>query len=295
MMPLAMQHASLVTTLTTCAIILVCVSATWAEAGALRWHEVRRPAKGAAESIGGYSAGCVRGAHALPQQGAGYQLMRPSRRRGFGHPTLVDYLRKLGAGAKDAGLGTVLIGDLGQARGGPSLSGHASHQSGLDVDIWYWAPEIANTRPLTRLEREQTAALNVVDEKAQLVDPLQLTRVESLLALAARDARVTRIFVNPVIKHTLCQRTYPDRAFLNKLRPWWGHDDHFHVRLACPEESKQCESQPKVETGDGCAEVASWLTPEALAAREKEHARYRAKVGTVPKLPEACDALLNGP
>jgi penicillin-insensitive murein endopeptidase len=295
MMPIAMQRASPVIALTVCATLVVCVRATWAEAGALRWHEVRRPATGGSESIGGYSAGCVRGAHALPQQGAGYQLMRPSRRRGFGHPTLVDYLRKLGAGAKDAGLGTVLIGDLGQARGGPSPSGHASHQSGLDVDIWYWAPEIANARPLTRQEREQTAARNIVDEKAQRVDESQLTRVAGLLALAARDARVTRIFVNPVIKHTLCQRDYPDRAFLNKLRPWWGHDDHFHVRLACPEESNLCEPHARVEAGDGCAEVATWLTPEALAAREQEHARYKAKVGAVPKLPDACDALLNGP
>jgi penicillin-insensitive murein endopeptidase len=290
-----MPRSSLAIVLTSCAAFSLFVGSTWAEAGSMRWHEVRRPAPGSAEAIGGYSAGCVRGAHALPQQGAGYQIMRPSRRRGFGHPILVDYLRKLGAGVKAAGLGTVLIGDLGQARGGPAPSGHASHQSGLDVDIWYWAPEIAGTRPLTRREREQIAALSVVDEKAQIVDPLQLARVERLLSLAARDERVARIFVHPVIKHTLCQRSDGDRAFLYKLRPWWGHDDHFHVRLACPEESKQCESQAKVEAGDGCAEVASWLTPEALAAREKEHARYRAKVGAVPKLPEACDALLEAP
>jgi penicillin-insensitive murein endopeptidase len=277
------------------AILFLCAHSTWAEARSLRWHEVRRPAAGLAEAIGGYSAGCVRGAHALPQQGAGYQVMRPSRRRGFGHPHLVDYLRKLGASVKSAGLGSVLIGDLGQARGGPSPSGHASHQSGLDVDIWYWVPDEALSRALTRGEREQIAARSVVDEKAQIVEEAQLVRVENLLALAARDARVTRIFVNPVIKHVLCQRTPPDRAYLNKLRPWWGHDDHFHVRLACPADSTLCEPQPKIEPGDGCTEVASWLTPEALAAREKERARYRAKIGTVPKLPEACDALLNGP
>jgi penicillin-insensitive murein endopeptidase len=290
-----MAQSSLSLVLIACVALSLCARSSWAEAGSMRWHEVRRPAPGPAEAIGGYSAGCVRGAQALPQQGPGYQIMRPSRRRGFGHPTLIDFLRKLGSGAKQAGLSTVLIGDLGQARGGPAPSGHASHQSGLDVDIWYWAPEIANARPLTRREREQIAAVSIVDEKAQRVDAAQLTRVEGLLAIAARDARVTRIFVNPVIKHSLCQRTHPDRSFLNKLRPWWGHDDHFHVRLACPEESKLCESQAKVETGDGCAEVASWLTPAALAAREKEHARYRAKVGALPKLPEACDAILNAP
>jgi penicillin-insensitive murein endopeptidase len=259
------------------------------------WHEVRRPARGSAEAIGGYSAGCIRGAHALPQQGPGYQTMRPSRRRGFGHPSLIEYLRKLGSDVKQAGFSTLLIGDLGQARGGPSPSGHASHQTGLDVDIWYWAPEIANSRPLTRRERETLAAPSVVDERAQSVDASQLARVETVLALAARDERVTRIFVNPVIKHVLCQRTSSDRSYLNKLRPWWGHDDHFHVRLACPAESAQCESQSKVESGDGCAEVATWLTPEALAAREGERKRYRAKIGTKPKMPTACEELLAGP
>lgn len=286
-----MLRASLLFVAVSLLTLLLAVHSGWADAISMRWHEVRRPAPGPAESIGGYSAGCVRGAQALAQQGPGYQVMRPSRRRNFGHPALVEYLRKLGAGAKDAGL-TVLIGDLGQARGGPAPSGHASHQTGLDVDIWYWAPADANVRLLSRREREQLAARSVVDEKAKLMDGEQVTRVESLLSLAARDARVARIFVHPVIKDTLCKRNYPDRSFLNKLRPWWGHDDHFHVRLECPIDSKQCEAQGKVEAGDGCAEVATWLTPEALAAREKEHARYKAKVGAVPKLPEACEALL---
>lgn len=278
-----------------CAALLLCAGVSWADATSMGWHEVRRPAHGSAESIGGYSAGCIRGAHALPQQGPGYQTMRPSRRRGFGHPHLIEYLRKLGSDVKQAGFSTLLIGDLGQARGGPSPNGHASHQSGLDVDIWYWAPEIANSRPLTRRERETLAAPSVVDERAQTVDAAQLARVEKVLRLAARDERVTRIFVNPVIKNVLCQRPSKDRSYLNKLRPWWGHDDHFHVRLACPPESAQCEPQAKIEQGDGCAEVATWLTPEALAAREGERKRYRSKIGTKPKMPAACEELLAGP
>ena len=30
----------------------------------------------------------------------------------------------------------LLVGDMAQARGGPMLTGHASHQVGLDADIW---------------------------------------------------------------------------------------------------------------------------------------------------------------
>ena len=66
--------------------------------------------------------------------------MRPQRRRFFGHPVLVHYLQVLGAATNQQGLGTLLIGDLGQPRGGPMPFGHRSHQIGLDADIWFWLP-----------------------------------------------------------------------------------------------------------------------------------------------------------
>lgn len=272
--------------------LLASTSPGGAQTGALLWHQVRTPRRGSPESIGGYSSGCVRGAQALPLDGAGYQVMRPSRHRNFGHPLLVQYVRGLGKAAKQAGLGAVLIGDLGQPRGGPAPSGHASHQSGLDVDIWFWAPEEAASRRLTVQEREELSARNVVDTALQSVGQDYASRVNVLLRLAAKDERVARIFVNPVIKHTLCKEQHEDRAFLSKLRPWWGHDEHFHVRLTCPPDSPHCEAQSPLPPGDGCDEVGTWLTPEAKEARAKDRARYRAKIGKAPGLPQQCQALL---
>lgn len=263
-----------------------------AQTGALLWHQVRTPRRGSPESIGGYSSGCVRGAQALALDGPGYQVMRPSRNRNFGHPLLVQYVRGLGKAAKQAGLGVVLIGDLGQPRGGPAPSGHASHQSGLDADIWFWAPDEAASRPLATKEREELSARNVVDTTMQSIGQDYASRVNVLLRLAAKDERVARIFVNPVIKHTLCEEQHEDRVFLSKLRPWWGHDEHFHVRLTCPPDSPHCEAQSALPPGDGCEEVVTWLAPEAKEARDKDRARYRAKQGKAAGMPQQCHALL---
>ena len=117
------------------------------------------PAALASRSIGFYTRGCLAGGVALPMTGENWQVMRPSRNRYWANPRLIDYLEQF---AKDArtlddwpGL---LIGDISQPRGGPMLSGHSSHQMGLDVDIWL-TPMPNHT--LTTEEREaMTAEIN---------------------------------------------------------------------------------------------------------------------------------------
>ncbi len=95
------------------------------------------PAEGASEPIGFYSRGCMSGGVQLPPDGPYWQAMRLSRNRQWGLPVLVDFIEKLAqdAATKDGWPG-LLIGDMSQPRGGPMVSGHASHQVGLDVDIW---------------------------------------------------------------------------------------------------------------------------------------------------------------
>jgi penicillin-insensitive murein endopeptidase len=170
----------------------------------------------------------------------------------------------------------VFVGDLAQPRGGPAPSGHASHQTGLDVDVSY-APYVKSQAP-SMLDGKKTAKIFT-------------GRVRALLELAARDTRVDRIFVNPILKRTLCE-SVPDRAWLHKLRPWWGHHDHFHVRLACPEGSAACVAQPALPTGDGCAELGWWFSAGAESDRKKAKDTYQAKVGAGPQLPERCREVL---
>lgn len=253
------------------------------------WGEVEAPSAGKAESIGGYAAGCVAGAVALPLTGEGFQVMRSSRNRYYGHPALVAFIERLAERAGRQGLGRLLVGDLSQPRGGPAAFGHASHQSGLDVDIWFHLlPKDA--APLSRQQTEQLAMASVIRASKGVLDEQRWDRrYGDLLRLAASASEVDRIFVNPVIKQALC-RTGAGGAWLGKLRPWWGHDQHFHVRLACPADSPGCEPQKTIPVGDGCDEdLDGWV-------REIQRATKRPKPTppdrSATRLPPACDAVL---
>ena len=279
-------------TLASLAMFLTVASAR-AEPPPNRWSQVTSPAKGSPRSLGEYSSGCLRGASKLALDGTGYQVMHPSRVRYYGHPDLVDFIRKLGEGLHAEKLADLMVGDLSQPRGGPAPGGHSSHQTGLDVDLWYWQPKAAERGPLPRAERESTKARSVLDGKAGTVRAEHAARVSALLRLAASDKRVTRIFVHPIIKRMLCTESVGDRAWLEKIRPWFGHDDHFHVRLACPAGDPSCVPQTPVASGDGCGELDWWFSPERETDRAKGRATYQAKVGQAPGMPAECQKLLD--
>ncbi len=106
-----------------------------------------------ARAIGFYAKGCIAGAKALPINGETWQVMRLSRNRNWGHPQLIALLERLSKkSTKVAGWNGLLVGDISQPRGGPMLTGHASHQVGLDADIWLTPMP---KRELSRLEREE--------------------------------------------------------------------------------------------------------------------------------------------
>jgi penicillin-insensitive murein endopeptidase len=258
-------------------------------AAASDWDSTTHPTHGPAEVIGGPAAGCISGAVALPPQGRGYQAMKLSRHRTHGHPTLVHFVLTLGEALEARRLGVMLVGDLSQPRGGPTPSLHRSHQNGLDVDIWYWLPEEARERHLGRSEVEGWIAPSMLTADHQSLDPAQWTplQVEMLRLAAAHDA-VDRIFVHPLIKKALCDQEQ-GQEWLHKLRPWWGHDDHMHVRLRCPPGDDRCVPQQPVPPGDGCGEDLDWWL-EAIAEPPTSTPRPIA-----PALPVACRAVLRAP
>ncbi|MBZ0218147.1 MAG: penicillin-insensitive murein endopeptidase, partial [Fimbriimonadaceae bacterium] len=213
-------------------------------------------------SIGGYAKGCLAGAAALPSDGPFHQAMRPSRNRNWGHPELVAMLDRLSQSAnREANWPGLLIGDLSQPRGGPMLTGHASHQIGLDADIWLMP---APPRPYTPEERNEVSAVSVLAADKKAVDPTIWTDGHgAVIRAAARDRAVARIFVHPAIKRALCSAAGNDRSWLRKVRPWYGHHYHFHVRLSCPKDSRGCVNQAAPPPGDGCgASLDWWFTEE---------------------------------
>ena len=223
---------------------------------------VKVPAPTAPHAIGEYAKGCLAGGQALPVNGRAWQVMRLKRNRNWGHPALIDWLERF---AEDAqaydGWPGMLVGDLSQPRGGPMLTGHASHQVGLDADIWFLPmPD----RRLTAQEREEMSALSMVAPDKLTPEPKLWDDTRArIIKRAASSPQLERVFVHPAIKKALCHKATEDggeRGWLVKVRPWWGHDDHFHVRIGCPKDSPGCHPQKPVPGDDGCGkELDDWL------------------------------------
>jgi penicillin-insensitive murein endopeptidase len=256
------------------------------------WGQVDTTLPGRPQVIGFYSAGCLSGAAMLPLQGEGFQVMRPSRNRYYGHPSLVAFLQALGRQAAARGE-RLLIGDMSQPRGGPMAFGHGSHQSGLDVDIWF--DQVPRGQILSFRETETLPMVPVIDAAEGRLNPARWSlRQRDALKLAADNPIVERIFVNPIIKQALCRNEGMERTWLRKLRPWWGHDEHFHVRLRCPADSPLCETQKPLPPGDGCdQDLDRWaleVQQIALGLRPRSAPTERRE----PILPTTCAAVLNG-
>ena len=248
---------------------------------------VDHPTSGPSIPVGGYAKGCIAGAVQLPADGPGWQAMRLSRDRRWGTPELVQYITTLARSAAADGWPGILVGDMGQPRGGPMKSGHASHQIGLDVDIWL-RPMPDHT--LSAKERENISAVSVLKKGSRDVDPKKFGEGQRMLIYrAAQLPGVARIFVAPGIKKSMCAITWRDPSFLSKLRPWYGHDDHFHVRLACPAGAQYCLDQDPVPPGDGCGEdLDYWFTD----APYKPSTTPPSPPLTVADLPKACKTVL---
>ncbi|MBL8883001.1 MAG: penicillin-insensitive murein endopeptidase [Hyphomicrobium sp.] len=243
--------------------------------------KVKGPSLLQARSIGAYSRGCLAGGVALPVDGQAWQAMRLSRNRVWGHPRLIKLIETLAVASREKGdWPGLLVGDISQPRGGPMLTGHASHQLGLDADIWLTPmPD----RKLSGKERENMSATSMLDKTSLAVDPKVFTeRQVRLIKRAASFPQVERVLVHPAIKKALCEAAGSDRGWLGKVRPYYGHYYHMHIRIGCPSDSVGCVPQRPTTGQDGCGkEVDDWL---ALLARPPKPPVPGAKKPP-PKLP----------
>lgn len=243
-------------------------------------------------AYGGYAKGCVAGAVELPETGPTWQAMRLSRNRNWGHPEMLDFIKDLSRkAASQKGWNGIYVGDMAQPRGGPMLSGHRSHQIGLDADIWMLP---ASDLRLSRSEREKLSSISMRRAKGAYTNANWTRAHHNILKAAAKDKRVARIFVFPGAKVQMCKDAKGDRAWLRKIRPWWGHHFHFHVRLNCPKNSAGCVNQAPPPAGDGCADAEKWVNgilnprpPDPNAPPPKKRREL-----TLADLPKQCKNVL---
>jgi penicillin-insensitive murein endopeptidase len=243
------------------------------------------------ESIGTYTAGCIRNAAPIPLNGEGFQVIRLWRQRYYANPEMIDYIIWLGKAVHEQLKAILVIGDVAQRTGGPMYDEHSSHQIGLDADILYWQHPIALKRELTTVERAHIYPQSVLNDDETGIDEFKWNdKIGKILRIAASDKRVDRIFVNPFIKRRLC-KIYPGELWLARIRPWYGHDGHFHVRLKCPKEDHLCQPQVPINIFDTrCgSDLNKWFTAEGKIRRQKSTGKT-----TAPRLPEECIAIMKG-
>lgn len=273
------------------AALMVAYGSASATAATPDWWETAGPTMGAPAVFGTYNRGCVAGTTALPADGPGFQVMRPSRDRFYGHPKLVALVQDLALAMQARGTPGILVGDLAQPRGGPMRSGHASHQIGLDADIWF---QSAPARRLSNDERETMSATTMVRKDGLWVNDHWTADQLAALRWSAERPEVARIFVNAAIKLAACQQAEGDRTWLRKVRPWWGHHYHFHIRLRCPASDTACKDQAPPPPGDGCDAALDWWFSEEATAKPTTPPKPRRRL-TLAELPAQCERVLTAP
>lgn len=253
------------------------------------------------EAIGTYANGCAAGLVRLPETGPTWQAMRLTRNRNWGHPEAISYIQDLSRQAVRIGWRGLYIGDISQPRGGPMTSGHASHQNGLDIDIWMRPPHRLD---LSRAERESLSSISVRTEDQRRINANWTQQHHALLRAAASDSRVDRIFVAAAVKLEMCRTaTRADTPWLQKIRPAVGHNYHFHVRLRCPQGSRHCVTQtPTVAElsngGNGCDATLDWWVTDFLNPPRRERTepaaprRRHPREFTMADLPDRCRPVL---
>lgn len=254
----------------------------------------KTPASMASRSFGTYARGCLAGGKALPVDGPAWQVMRLSRNRNWGHPKLVALLERLAEEAREKdGWNGLLVGDISQPRGGPMLTGHASHQIGLDADVWLTPMP---NRTLTRSEREKISARLVVKDRKEMDYSVWTDAHARLIKRAASYSEVARIFVHPPIKKELCKWATGDRSWLAKVRPYYGHNYHFHIRIKCQNAGCKDQWAPNPKDGTGCGEeLAYWYSDAPWKPPKKDPNAKPTKPPkplTISSLPAECRSVV---
>jgi penicillin-insensitive murein endopeptidase len=224
--------------------------------------------KKGSRSIGAPNHGKLEGAALLKQS---KNLKQKSGGHSWGLPQMVGLLHRAANGVSKKHKGSVMfVGDLSGKTGG-KIDRHGSHQSGRDADVgFYVVNSKGNAMPVKRFIAfdDQGNARDVPG--ARFDEARNWALVEAFLK--DKEANVRYLFVTNGLKARLlahaakkhAPKDLVDRAAAAMMSPPDAdlHDDHFHVRIACPESMKDaCIEESTVRSeprgGDGHAKADS--------------------------------------
>ena len=248
------------------------------------FFKIRTETNSEAKSIGSYSKGCLAGAEYLPNHSLHYEALKPSRNRFWGHPNLISYIKNTSKEVFETHGNGLILGDLSMPRGGPMPYGHKSHQTGLDVDIFYEKkPELA----MNRFELETFKPRSVLSpNQREINEDLWSDYHYDLLKIATKDDRVTRIFVNPLIKKELCMMAEEkdDMDWLKKNTPMGWSLQSFSCQIELPKNSELCINQADVNNSTGCgSELDFWMKKDKLFESNSTKIRKWMLLSDLPK------------
>lgn len=184
------------------------------------------------------------------------ELVNINNKRYYGTYELVELILSIGYAAKEMNISQKLqVNTLSQKSGGP-LSGHKSHQNGLDADIGFFVKDFRKEMSFPKVVVGNAMTSNFLAKETLLL-------FKSLIK-NSKSAVVDRIFVHPTIKAGLCKKAVEmglvDAKYtsgegveiLRRLRPLEGHDNHFHLRIKCSKYQRTCRQSQEMPPGAGC-------------------------------------------
>jgi penicillin-insensitive murein endopeptidase len=165
----------------------------------------------------------------------------------YGHPALVLMLHRTAKQMARQTPGSVLlVGDLSREYGGP-LAGHRSHQSGRDADVGFFVTDDKgrplNSRQLRTFDGQGRArdgsGLRFDDYRNWLLVQLWLKDSRADLEYVFVASHLRRRLLEFAQKRPAFSKYVDDAAqFLRQPSNGLPHDDHFHIRIACPDKQR---------------------------------------------------------
>ena len=226
----------------------------------------RRPTAGAARGAR-RSASTPKAASparvALPINGQTWQVMRLSRNRNWGHPTLVEFLEQLGREghqgrlARAAGRRHVAAARRPDADRPCQPSGRPRRRHLADADA---RPRADAARARGNVGhhggRPRTARTSIRRSGRRRMPRSSRRRPRTRRSSASSSMRRSR--------RRSAARPAPIAPGCARCGRYWGHDYHFHIRMRCPADSPDCKPQEPVPAGDGCGKELDWWFTDAV-------------------------------